>query len=214
MLSGGDGHFVHLLPALGQTSSYFSFANADWMVIALGTAYVDAAIDAEQLRWLEQTIELSGGRKIMLRSHHYLFSRFQGTAWAAKLRAALQPLLARETITAWYWSHEMRCVVYDPAPLGNGLKARCVGYSGFPARRIAAIRNAPAARTAHGVEWKRFAGASDVPACLVLDGPNPYVPGREEKYGPHGYMTLEFSGQRCTERVHLADGSLVLEQEL
>ena len=31
--------------------------------------------------------------------------------------------------------------------------------------------------------------------------------GEEKKFGPHGYLTLEFDGPELVERVHLPDGT-------
>jgi hypothetical protein len=47
------------------------------------------------------------------------------------------------------------------------------------------------------------------PSCLVLDGPNPLVKGEEDKFGPHGYLTLDFNGPNLIERVHLPNGAEV-----
>jgi hypothetical protein len=69
------------------------------------------------------------------------------------------------------------------------------------------VRHAASAAAAHGIAWKRLAQNAEAPACLVLDGPNPLVPGEEEKFGPHGYVTLDFDGPGLTERVHLPDGT-------
>jgi hypothetical protein len=36
----------------------------------------------------------------------------------------------------------------------------------------------------------------------VLDGPNECIPGHENEYLPHGYMTLRFDGPELFETVH------------
>jgi len=84
---------------------------------------------------------------------------------------------------------------------------RCVGHGGIPAPRKSIVRNAQAQQRLNGISWKRLDGSADAPGCVVLDGPNPLVPGEEEKFGPHGYLTLEFNGPELIERVHLPEGS-------
>ena len=53
-----------------------------------------------------------------------------------------------------------------------------------------------------------------VPGGLILEGPNPYIPGHEHEYGPHGYMTLEFKDEQLNEIVHAPDGSPVYARQL
>jgi hypothetical protein len=47
-----------------------------------------------------------------------------------------------------------------------------------------------------------------------LDGANPWVPDDPDKYGPHGYVTLEVTGRKITERVHDPNGADLLDGEL
>ena len=53
-----------------------------------------------------------------------------------------------------------------------------------------------------------------VPGALILDAPNPYVVGEEEKYGANGYVTLEFDENRLNEMIHAPDGSVIRSQQL
>jgi hypothetical protein len=53
-----------------------------------------------------------------------------------------------------------------------------------------------------------------VPPSLLLDGPNPFVPGHTNEYGPNGYVTLEFKGPQLFETIHLPGGTPVLSQEV
>jgi hypothetical protein len=87
------------------------------------------------------------------------------------------------------------------------LRGRCIGHGGIPSPRKSEVMSAPVDRHVAGVSWKRLSETVDSPACLVLDGPNPLVKGEEEKFGPHGYLTLDFDGPDLTERVHLPDGT-------
>jgi hypothetical protein len=204
MYSGGYGYFDLALAAFEQSSSYFAFQNDHWLLIGLDTAYVDHDLDQKQIGWLHTVIGQAGRRKVVLFSHHQLFSRLghQG----GKLENALAALLHARIIKAWYWGHEHQCVLYDPHP-GYGLFARCLGNGGIPEPRTTTIRNAGAEETIGTVQWKRLSATAESPSCLVLDGPNQFVEGEEEKFGPHGFMTLFFEGARLTESVFLADGT-------
>jgi hypothetical protein len=37
------------------------------------------------------------------------------------------------------------------------------------------------------------------------------VSGEEAKFGPHGYLSLEFAGPSLIERVHLPDGTEIFK---
>ncbi len=213
MYSGGFGYFDLALPALKQEASYFAFENAHWLLVGFDTAYVDHDMDTEQVAWLNLVVEAAkranGGasKKLVLFSHQQLFSRLDSQG--PKLEQALRHLLESRGVTAWYWGHEHQCVIYDPHPR-YGLLGRCLGNGGIPERRNREVMRAKAERRLGPVEWKRLSKTAGSPACLVLDGPNPDVRGEEEKFVPHGFMTLELAGPKLTERVFTTDGAEVL----
>ena len=213
MYSGGFGYFKLALPAIGQKSSYLAFENSHWLLIVLDTAYVDHDIDNEQVAWLNlvlnQTPETSDGdpKKVILFSHQQLFSRLDNQG--PKLAKALQHHLEAKRITAWYWGHEHQCVIYDRHDK-YGLFGRCLGNGGIPEVRKNEVKQAPTEKSTSGIMWKRMSATDASPSCLVLDGPNPDIKGEEEKFVPHGYMTLELNGPTLTERVHLANGTEIL----
>jgi hypothetical protein len=217
MYSGGFGYFEVALPQIGQQSSYLALQNKDWLLVVLDTAYVDHDMDTEQVAWLNLVIkearEANGGtaKKLVLFSHQQLFSRLDHQG--PKLQQALRHLLESKGVTAWYWGHEHQCVIYDRHPR-YGLLGRCLGNGGIPEPRKKEVKGAPTDRTVGKVMWKRMTATNDSPSCLVLDGPNPDVKGEEEKFVPHGYMTLEFNGPTLTERVLLADGTEILRNQI
>jgi hypothetical protein len=211
MYSGGRAYFEHTLPQFQQESSYFALQNDNWLLVGLDVAYRDHDMDEEQVNWLEQVISVAENRKVLLFSHHQLFSFFE--AQGTKLAQKLGELLASGRIFAWYWGHEHRCVMYEPDPRYGGLLGRCVGHGSMPYTREA-VKDIPVDREVEGVSWRRFDTKNMVPGGLVLDGPNPYIEGYEEKYGPHGYMTLEFEDQHLRERIHLPTGEEVYYNEL
>ena len=55
--------------------------------------------------------------------------------------------------------------------------------------------------------WNLPAGPAGSPEGLILDGPNPFVVGEENTYGPHGWASLELSDSQLHERVHAADAA-------
>jgi predicted phosphodiesterase len=204
MYSGGYAYFDDILPKFKQPSSYFAMQNAHWLLVGLDTAHTDHALDAQQAAWVKSVVQNAGPRKVILFSHHQLFSRLasQGPA----LQTALANLLQQKKITAWYWGHEHECIIYDKHA-NFGFLGRCVGHGGIPEPRKSEVLEAPTDRSLKGIAWKRLAKNSDAPSCLVLDGPNPLIEGEERKFGPHGYVTLEFNGPSLVERVHLPDGT-------
>jgi hypothetical protein len=211
MYSGGYAYFEKTLPEFGQESSYFALQNDYWLLVGLDVAYTDHDIDDTQLEWLEQVIAAAGDRRVLLFSHHQLFSRFddQGPRLAAKLGG----LLRSGRIFAWYWGHEHRCILYEPDPRYGDLLGRCLGHGGMPYTRRA-VATIPRDHTVGQSIWRRFESKNMVPGGLVLDGPNPYIQGNEAKYGPHGYMTLEFQDEHLVEVIHTPTGEEIYRQEI
>jgi hypothetical protein len=214
MYTGGHGYFEFLLPKLQQASSYFAFQNDFWTLIALDTAYnqdiggEEGNLDQPQVDWLTKIIAAAGDRKIALFGHHQPFSQLDPNQ-GPKLIAALQPFLEARRISAWYWGHEHRCVLYDPHPT-YGFQGRCVGHGGFPEAR-ADLSSAPFSAQL-GSQWRQLPVKGDIPGGLALDGNNLYVPGFETVFEPHGFMRLEFSNARLIEYVRSpAGGNLYFE---
>jgi hypothetical protein len=210
MYSGGFAYFDLALPAFQQKSCYFALRNKNWTLIGLDSAYVDFDLDETQVRWLEDIVNQSGDTKIILFSHHQLYSQLdtQGTNIAARISKLLQ----QQKFKMWYWGHEHRCVLYDEHPAYK-LTARCIGHGGMPQRR-GEERNAPAEAQKGDAIWRRLPAKLGIPSALVLDGRNAYIKGKEDTYSPHGYITLEFNGPDLHESVFLPDGTLVREQYL
>jgi len=211
MYSGGFGYFKKTLGAFKQAASYFAIQNQHWLLIGLDTAYVDHDMDQTQVGWVNQVVKNAGGRKIVLFSHQQLFSRLSGQG--PKLYAALKPLLDGKLVTAWYWGHEHQCVLYD-RHAGFNLWGRCLGHGGIPEPRNPEVKTAAPERQAHAMSWKRLGATPDSPSCLVLDGRNEYIKGKEEKFAPHGYMTIDLDGPKLTERIFTPDGKEIWSFEI
>jgi Calcineurin-like phosphoesterase len=213
MYTGGHGYFEVLLrdPRFNafQSSSYFAFENADFLVLCLDTAYSEHDLVDVEVSWIERMFALAGERKVVLLSQHQPFSLLD--AQGPKLQVKLAKFLEAKKIFAWYWGHEHRCVVYDRHPRWN-FYGRCIGHSGMPYFR-GGVQSLPQAAKQQSV-WRRMEAKPFAPGAIVLDGPNPYVPDDPAKYGPHGYTTLELKGPSLIERICDPTGQVLYELEL
>lgn len=149
MYSGGKGYYW-LLDQIGQKASYFCLRNNDWMFVAMDTGFHDnnpfnIATNMTRLvsqdgwsegAWLLNQINRLGNRRLVLLSHHQLFSPFSsvgsvdGTAYAynPNLYDVFTPVLPK--VEWWFWGHEHTLGIYPPY---MGLKrGRCVGASAVP----------------------------------------------------------------------------------
>ena len=142
---------------------------------------------------------------MLLFSHHQPYSLLDNQG--PKLIAKLGRLLDAGEIFAWYWGHEHRCVLYDAHPRWK-LHGRCVGHGGFPEYRDKLL-----SYPQEGV-FRRLGTRNLVPGGLVLDMPNAYIPSNPDRYGAHGYVTLELDGATLGERVHDPAGKVLLERAL
>lgn len=208
MYSGGEGLFKETLPAFGQQATPFAVETDEWLLVGLDSAYEDHDLAQGQSAWLEQLVAGAGERRVLVFCHHQPFSLLSGQG--PKLVGKLAPLLESGRIFAWYWGHEHRCVVYDQHPVW-GLHGRCIGHGGMPYFRDDVRAYSPE----DGDErWRRMPAKNLVPAGLLLDAPNPYVPDQAERYGPNGYLTLELDGAALKEIVRAPDGSVLRETSL
>jgi len=208
MYSGGKAYFDTTLPAFHQQSSYFAYQNDNWLLVALDTACQDFDLDQIQVQWLERLIRNAGNRRVVLFSHHQLYSQLDSQG--PKLAEKLGSLLHDKKIHFWYWGHEHRCVLYDTHS-GFNLVARCVGNGGMPQRR-GKEKDAPTDSQKGDAVWRKLPAKPNVaPAAVILDGRNTYIHGEENTYSPHGYVTLQFTGDKLHESYFLPDGSLVRE---
>lgn len=144
MYSGGNAYF-DVLTTLGHSASYFNLGNKDWRLIGLDTSWCELGGDTigsswgqladPQPAWLDAQIAdaraANPNVKIILLTHHQLFSAFDGDKLGQKLRQQLGAKLTDGSIFAWFWGHEHRGIVYGNVP-SVSFKARCIGHGGFP----------------------------------------------------------------------------------
>jgi hypothetical protein len=206
MYSGGEGYFDKALAFVNQPSSCFAYQNSNWLLVALDTAYVDHNLDerdengankTNQVEWLKKVIADAGAkRKVILFSHHQPFSQLDHQG--PRIVAAMGDDLLKR-IHVWYWGHEHRCVIYATHNR-FGFRGRCIGHGGFPA-----FRDRFSSSGNNTYRWVSLPENDDAPAAEVLDGPNKFIEGEENRYSPHGYVTLDLNGDECVESYFAAD---------
>jgi hypothetical protein len=133
MYSGGFSYYTVGLEdarfkAWHNGSSFFSCANDNWILFGLDTAYDDFDLRAPQSGWVKAQIAEYQAQKVLLFSHHQLFSAYEPVS--AKLQEKIAPVLGTGRITSWFWGHEHRCVLYNPND--EVQYARCIGHGGVP----------------------------------------------------------------------------------
>jgi hypothetical protein len=229
--SGGHG-FYNILPQINlgvangqvQKNSFFCLQNDSWQLEGMDTGYNDhdllkVADDTTKLRpdeaqWHEQQLAAAGNRKVILFSHHQLFSAFAtigavGSSGPKYKNHHLAENLKRwrscgnPKIVAWFWGHEHLLEVYAvPGTPGTSLPVlgRCVGNSAFPVFDNLGDYT-PVTR--------------DVPLESAPTFPNKYVEtGCEDKIYAHGYVMLELGNDQATATYYqvLGEGDGVSQQ--
>ena len=142
--------YYWLLDQIGQKASYFCLKNDNWMFLAMDTGFHDnnpfnVATNMTQLvsqdgwseaAWHLEQIKDVGNRKLVLLSHHQLFSPFGSVGYIDDKPYAYNPNLYsvfKDTIPKvewWFWGHEHTLGIY---PEYMALKrGRCVGASAVP----------------------------------------------------------------------------------
>lgn len=189
MYSGGNAYFDNLA-IFGHPASYFNLGNQFWRLIALDTSWSERIGDkpasswgelvSYEIDWLKAQVDhartFAPPARIILLTHHQLFSAFDGDDLGKYLLPQVQPLLANDGIYGWFWGHEHRFIAYKNDPYG--FKAWCIGNGGFPAP--------PCTETpSHGDQY-----------------PVQWVEQRCEPtnawYGMRGFALLSFAGSKVT----------------
>ena len=214
MYTGGHAYFKKTLPKFGQKASNFAFQNDHWIFVGLDTGYEDKDLAKDQAQWLRSIAQKRGSRKLILFSHH------QPLSWLEeqhpKMTAKIGDILTGGHVFAWYWGHEHRCVLYDRYDPWF-MFGRCVGHGGYPYFRKPWTDSKMGGQADPDTKnWVLLGKKNFAPGGRVVDGPNPFIGDGDDpnRYGPQGYMTVEFSGPHINEVVHLPDGSVIYERQL
>jgi len=219
MYSGGEAYFRRTLPQFGQTSSYFAYQNKYWTLVGLDVAYKDHDIDDRQVAWLTQVLSQAADRKVVLFSHHQLYSHFEEQGTKLWSHPGFGAILRSQRIFAWYWGHEHRCSIFEGEDQNFGLMARCVGHGGMPEGR-AKTRDLPTAtdQVYQRGEWRRSPAQNKkgnmLPGCVVLEGRNEFIKGEEDRFLPHGYAVLTLDGPTMKEQMLDPEGKVLYENML
>jgi hypothetical protein len=196
MYSGGHAYYNTLLndPRFRghEGSSLFSLENKNWRILGLDTGWEEHTLKDPQPQWIREQINKAdqAGQKVILLSHHQLFSAFE--KGGEHMVAALGNLLEKPKIHSWFWGHEHRCALYKPHM--NIQYARLVGHGGVPVYQWKK-QSDPVAEPAlyeyrgrfrKGLEqWALFGFAA-----LDFDGPNIHVRYINEEGEEHHSETI------------------------
>jgi hypothetical protein len=203
----GDERFAKQRSPGGEPTSYFRIRTPTWDLVGLDTSWdpqvvskglqgVLADPQASRLRDWAKQLE---GRKLMLLSHHQFVSSYDLGDIGQVLAHKLEPLLEADTIAAWLWGHEHRCMGFKAARGAQGVPfMRCIGHGGVPIPATAGgdipspgVWQIPAADDAEGVfeehdaSWNRF-----------------------------GFAVLDFAGPKLTIRYRNDQGDTTRTEEL
>jgi hypothetical protein len=140
MFTGGHGYFGFLDedPRFSRQRgcSYFALENENWLIVGLDTAWESQGISgdtgglqAPQIDWLLDLVTSRRQKRLILLSHHQLFSGYEHDS--PLMMERLEPVLSREVpVDAWFWGHEHRCAVYHPTPSID--YSALIGHGGVP----------------------------------------------------------------------------------
>lgn len=188
MYSGGQGYFDFLLtdPRFKRQNqtSYFSLFNSNWTILGLDTAWEDHSLANPQAVWVGGEASTSNGKKILLLSHHQLFSAYEGGG--EKIEERLRPLIQTERFLSWFWGHEHRCMTFRRH---MGVRyGRCVGHGGVPVYMFRGI-NDPVPSPGES-EFREF------------------IQSGLERWAKFGFVVLDFEGRNLSIRYLDEDGKL------
>jgi hypothetical protein len=150
MYSGGFGYFDTLLAdprfaaqhsADGAGTSFFRLTSPSWEFVGLDTSWdsdvlskgASAVLQDPQADFVA-SVARDSRRKLVLLSHHQLVTAYDHADIGTVLPAKLGPVLASGRVTAWWWGHEHRCMIFKAA--GGVPFPRCVGHGGVPVLQV------------------------------------------------------------------------------
>jgi hypothetical protein len=183
-----------------QPASYFALQNDRWKLIALDTGWKDHDLTRRQVEWLRGELDGAGSRRVILLTHHQLFSLFddrparEGGGLRASWERVYDP--TRHDVAGWFAGHEHNVVLYEPGTGKAPFPVRSIGHGG----RDIALRNGTFAQdavpAAHRAEYAR---AFELPAPIRTKT----VDGR--LLAQNGFALLSFDDEALTIR-YLGEG--------
>ncbi len=186
MYSGGQGYFDTLLrqdvmlrwhgDKSGAPSSFFVIEDPDWQVFGLDTSWSlpsltsvifgkptkedfggqNGVLTSEQAKWMAEVRNHAKGC-ILLTHHQPASSRSGDTQHSDQAVALLKEHKVYDSIDAWIWGHEHRCVIFKPKAERKNKRLKdapefcaCVGHGGVPVT----AKNFDAAKRIGDVLWE------------------------------------------------------------
>lgn len=146
MYSGGHGLFEEMLGdprfarqhlADGSPTSWFSLQSTHWNVVGLDTSWAPQLPHDSEVGHLHGSqgahvaqCAADASRRLLLLSHHQLFTVKDEHTIGAQLKQALAPVLEGRGVDVWFWGHEHDCIAYKPH---DGVtSARAIGHAAVP----------------------------------------------------------------------------------
>ena len=92
-------------------------------------------LNPSEVTWQQHQLDkaVAAGRKVILLSHHQLFSRYEAIddkTYNDQLLGNFKSYIDKKQVSAWFWGHEHVAAIYKPT-LGLA-KGRCIGNSAVP----------------------------------------------------------------------------------
>lgn len=230
--SGGQG-FYHTLDQLNlppfvpagtslQQASFFCLRNSNWQLQGMDTGFYDhdlfkvgedvTHLHSSEIAWHQNKLDSAGDRKVILFSHHQLYSSFLAINKQTYNPALYQPFqksIESGQVVSWLWGHEHLLEIYGPH---LGLKSgRCIGNGAFPEL----ISSNPYTE----LDPSKY---SDIPPLLQDPSTGTfYQTGSSEEVINHGYAILNLSEQSAEASYYQVPGdgmsqssSLVFKENL
>jgi Calcineurin-like phosphoesterase len=210
MYGGGFGYFETLLADErfaaqrspdGAGTSFFQLSSPSWDFVGLDTAWDPDVLADGHFGVLEDpqakfvaSVAQQSQRKLMLLSHHQLFSVYdRSSADVGKtLAAKLAPTLDSSAVTAWLWGHEHRCMAFSDT---RGVKfARCIGHGGLPVL----MNHAAGDAVPKPGEWEERG----------------FLEERDERWARFGFAILDLAGGRIDVRYRDDEGTTTRSEQI
>jgi hypothetical protein len=146
MYGGGYGYFGTLLADErfkaqrspdGKTTSFFHITSPEWEIVGLDTSWNSDPLDQGHIGVLKdpqadfvKKVASESDKKLMLLSHHQLYSEYDKEDLGPTLGSKLGSLLQTGRVSAWLWGHEHRCMTFKEVDKID--YPRCIGHGGIP----------------------------------------------------------------------------------
>jgi hypothetical protein len=208
MYSGGYGYFDTLLAdprfaaqhgADGAPTSFFRLTSPSWDFVGLDTSWStdvlargESAVLQDPQAGFVASVARDSARKLVLFSHHQLVTAYDHADIGPVLQAKLGPVLDSGRVTAWWWGHEHRCMVFKAA--GGVRFPRCMGHGGVPVLQV-------------------YTAGQPVPAPGLWE-PSGFLDQGGQRWARFGFTVLDLAADRIHVRYRDETGAQVHAEEI